>query len=155
MPQYGSVSWFSIGSGNGLSPAWHQAITWTNVVALSIRLLGTNFSEILIRILWFSLTNMYLKSLCANMVAILSRGRWVNFITILHKRHLIALYSKWIFVTLSPTFHYKILNNAKVWKWVKNCFSYPFWNGRVNFVLVCHLVFCQSMGTANVCTNSS
>ena len=36
--------------GNGLSPVQRQAITWTNAGLLSIRLLGTNFGEIRIRI---------------------------------------------------------------------------------------------------------
>ena len=35
-----------IGSDNGLSPDWGQAIIWTNAGILLIRLLGTNFSEI-------------------------------------------------------------------------------------------------------------
>ena len=39
-----------IGSDNGLSPGWHQAIVWTNVAILLIEHLGTNFSEILIEI---------------------------------------------------------------------------------------------------------
>ena len=36
-----------IGSDNGWSPSWRQAIIWTNVGILLIRTLGTNFSEIL------------------------------------------------------------------------------------------------------------
>ena len=32
---YCSVNWVSIGSGNGLSPLWHQAITWTDVDLLN------------------------------------------------------------------------------------------------------------------------
>ena len=47
------VNWVIIDSGNGLSPGLRQAITWTNGL-LSIGLLGTSFSEILIRILSFS-----------------------------------------------------------------------------------------------------
>ena len=30
------VNWVSIGSGNGLSPAWHQTIIWTNAELLWI-----------------------------------------------------------------------------------------------------------------------
>ena len=45
-----SVNWVSIGSGNGLLPVWHQAITWTNADILSKGPSGTNFSEIIIRI---------------------------------------------------------------------------------------------------------
>ena len=55
-----------------------KAITWTNAVLLSIGLLGTNFSENPIRILYFSFKKMYLKMLSAKIVAILSRGRWLN-----------------------------------------------------------------------------
>ena len=50
-----------IGSDNGLSPGQRQAITWTNVGILLIRPLGTNFSEILIKILTFSFKKMHLK----------------------------------------------------------------------------------------------
>ena len=37
-----------IGSDKGLSPGWRQAIIWTSGEILLIRILGTNFSEILI-----------------------------------------------------------------------------------------------------------
>ena len=37
---YVSVNWVIIGSGNGLSPLWCQAITWTNAGLLSIGLLS-------------------------------------------------------------------------------------------------------------------
>ena len=43
----------NIGSDNGLSPGWHQAIIWTNVGILLFRPLGTNFSEIVIEIQTF------------------------------------------------------------------------------------------------------
>ena len=45
----------------GLSPVRRQAITWTNADLLSIRPLGTNFSEILIEIQNFSFTKIHLK----------------------------------------------------------------------------------------------
>ena len=47
-------------SDNGLSPGRRQAIIWTNAGILSIGLLGTHFSEILIKILTFSFTKMRL-----------------------------------------------------------------------------------------------
>ena len=50
-----------IGSDNGLSPGRRQAIIWTNAGILLIRPLGTNFNEILIEILTFSLMKMRLK----------------------------------------------------------------------------------------------
>ena len=50
-----------IGSDNGLSPGRRQAIIWTNAGILLIGPLGTNFSEILIKILLFSFKKMRLK----------------------------------------------------------------------------------------------
>ena len=50
-----------IGSDNGLSPGWYQAIIWTNARILLVGTLGTNFSEILIEIQTFSLKKMRLK----------------------------------------------------------------------------------------------
>ena len=54
-----------IGSDNGLSPGRRQAIIWTNAGILLIGPSGTNFSEILIEILAFSLKKMRLKVLSA------------------------------------------------------------------------------------------
>ena len=51
----------NIGSDNGLSPGRRQAIIWTNAGILLIEPLGTNFSEILIRIQAFSFKKMHLK----------------------------------------------------------------------------------------------
>ena len=48
-------------SDNGLSPDRRQAIIWTNAGLLLIGPLGTNFSEILIKILAFSFKKMRLK----------------------------------------------------------------------------------------------
>ena len=50
-----------IGSDNGLSPGWHQAIIRTNTELLLIGSLGTNYSEILIKICSFSIKKMHLK----------------------------------------------------------------------------------------------
>ena len=50
-----------IDSDNGLSPGRRQAIIWTNAGILLIRPLGTNFSEILIKIHIFSINEMHLK----------------------------------------------------------------------------------------------
>ena len=50
-----------IGSDNGLSPGRRQAIIWTNAWILLIGPLGTNFSEVLIKIHTFSFRKMYLK----------------------------------------------------------------------------------------------
>ena len=50
-----------IGSDNGLSPDWCQAIIWTNAGLLIIGALGTNFSGIFIEIIKFSFKKMHLK----------------------------------------------------------------------------------------------
>ena len=50
-----------IGSDNGLSPGRRQAIIWTNTGILLILTLGTNFSEILIKIHTLSSEKMHLK----------------------------------------------------------------------------------------------
>ena len=50
-----------IGSDNGLSPDRHQAIIWTNDGVSLIGPLGTNFSEIVIKIHTFSFKKMHLK----------------------------------------------------------------------------------------------
>ena len=55
------------GSDNGLSPGRRQAIIWTNVGILSVESLGTNISEIWIKILAFSFKKMHLK---------MSSGKW-------------------------------------------------------------------------------
>ena len=61
----------TIGSDNGLSPVWHQAIICTNVGILSIGPLETNFSEMLrSKIQIFSFKKMHLK---------MSSGKWWPF----------------------------------------------------------------------------
>ena len=55
------MNWVNIGSDNGLLPTQCQAITWTNAGLLSIRFLGTYFSEIWIGILSFSFKKMEMK----------------------------------------------------------------------------------------------
>ena len=59
-----------IGSDNGLLPGRRQAIIWTNAGILLIGTLGTNFSEILIKIYIFSFKKMYLK---------MSSAKWWQF----------------------------------------------------------------------------
>ena len=56
--------------GSGLSPGWHQAIIWTIVGILLIGLLGTNFSEILIKMYTFLFRKMHLE---------MSSGKWQLF----------------------------------------------------------------------------
>ena len=59
-----------IGSDNGLWPGRHQAITWTNVGISLIWPLGSNFSEMLIKIHTFSFKKIHLKMLS---------GKWRPF----------------------------------------------------------------------------
>ena len=67
-----------VGSDNGLSPGRRQAIIWTNVGILSIEYLGTNISEILIKIRSFSLKEKAFENVVRKMGAILSRPQCVN-----------------------------------------------------------------------------
>ena len=71
-----------IGSDNGLLPSWRQAIFWTNTGILLIGPLGTNFSEIFIRIKTFSLMNMYLKVSSAKVAAILPQPQCVKSLSL-------------------------------------------------------------------------
>ena len=57
---YASVIEAIIGSDNGLSPDWRQAIIQTSAGTLSIEPLGTNSSEISIKIQTLLFTKMYL-----------------------------------------------------------------------------------------------
>ena len=61
-----------IGSDNGLSPGRRQAIIWTNAGILLIEPLGTNFSEILVRIQIFLFKKMRLK---------MSSAKWRPFVS--------------------------------------------------------------------------
>ena len=50
-----------IGSGDGLSPDRCQAIIWTNAGILLIAPVGTNFSELLIKVHTYSFSTMHLN----------------------------------------------------------------------------------------------
>ena len=54
-----------IGSDNGLSPGQCQAIIWTNAAIVLIWPVGTNFSEISIKIHIFSFNEMHMNMLSA------------------------------------------------------------------------------------------
>ena len=64
-----------IGSDNGLSPDRRQAIIWTNAWILLIGPLGTNFSEIPIKIHTFSFKKIHLK---------MASAKWRPFCLSLH-----------------------------------------------------------------------
>ena len=74
-----------IGSDNGLSPGRRQAIIWTNAGILLIGPLGTNLSEILIKIHAFSFKKMHFKMLS---------GKWWPFCFSLN---VLTLLSYWTF----------------------------------------------------------
>ena len=60
-----SYIFVNIGWGNGLMPNRQQAYTWFNDDHLSTGPSGTNFSEIWIKIHWFSLNKMHFKMFSA------------------------------------------------------------------------------------------
>ena len=66
MHQYANNHWLN----NGLSPGRRRTITWTNAGTFSIRILGTNFSEILRDINVCSFKKMHLK---------MSSAKWWQF----------------------------------------------------------------------------
>ena len=55
------MDFLTIGSGNGLLPVWHKAITWTNAHLLSIGPFEINSIQILIKVQIFSFQKMQLK----------------------------------------------------------------------------------------------
>ena len=54
-----------IGSDNGLSPSWCQAIIWTNAILLPLGTSGANFSEIFSELHAFSFEKVHLQMLPA------------------------------------------------------------------------------------------
>ena len=67
-----------IGSDNGLSPGWRQAIIFTNAGILLIQNAGTNFREILSEIHTFSLRENAFENIVYEIAAIFSRPRCVK-----------------------------------------------------------------------------
>ena len=75
-----------IGSDNGLAPGWRQANIWTSAGILLIGPLGTNFSEMLIRVKTFSFKKMHLKMssakwrpFCPDLNVLISFSRILDF----------------------------------------------------------------------------
>ena len=93
-----------IGSDNGLSPDRRQAIIWTNAGLLLIGPLGTNFSEILIEILTFSIKKMHLKMSSAKRRPFCLCLNVLNRILYMHRKAFIThfqcafmiLWNRWI-----------------------------------------------------------
>ena len=109
------MNWVSIGSGNGFSPVWRQAITWTNAGILSIGLLTTNFSENRIRILSFSFNKMHSKWSSAIVAAILSRWRWVNSLPLLRFNFL--FYNQWLTLAGWVNIYLMAMNTSNLSLW--------------------------------------
>ena len=91
----------TIGSDNGLSPGRRQAIIWPIAGNIGNGPLGTNFSEILIRIQTFSFKKMHLK---------MSSGKWRTFCLGLNvlthwgpvKHIYICITNPWLFLIIGP-----------------------------------------------------
>ena len=80
----------TIGSDDGLSPGWHQAINWTNAGILLVGRWGTNFINISIQLLAFSFKKMRLK---------VSTAKWWLFFSASMCRdyHLPFLHQHWFY----------------------------------------------------------
>ena len=78
----------NIGSDNGLSPGWRQAIIWTNAGILLIGPLGTNFSGTLIKIYTFLFKKMHMK---------MSSGNWRPCCSGLNVLTLLVLMTEYLF----------------------------------------------------------
>ena len=66
-----------IGSDNSLSPGRRQAITWINAGVVLMGPLGTNFSEILVKIHTFFIQENAIETVVCEMAAIFSRPQYV------------------------------------------------------------------------------
>ena len=112
-----------IGSDNGLSPDRRQAIIWTNDGLLLIGSLGTNFSEISIEILTFSLKKMRLK---------MSSAKWRPFcpgLNVLRVKFWFTdvfemMHKAWSSIKEMPYCFSRSLSNFKVTR-LKNCRLWP------------------------------
>ena len=89
-----------IGSDNDLSPSRRQAIIWTNNGVLLIRILGTNFSNILSEIHAFSFKKMHLK---------MSSAKWRPFCLGLN------VLNGWQYITRRMYYYITIFFHRTVW----------------------------------------
>ena len=141
----------TIGSDNGLSPSRRQAIIWTNAGILLIGPWGTNFSEISIQILTFSLKKMRLnvssekrRPFCLGLNVL----RYIIIILSIHKCHT-QIKSSWNVehvnhLNLMSKFHcYYLLAGFECWasllpRWPQWCFWY---RSIIGYDLCSRLVF--------------
>ena len=117
-----SVDQVSIGSDNGLSPIRCQAIIGTIARILSIGLIGTNFSDILIKIQNFSVTKTHLKKLSAKWQPFCPGGDeltpW-NLVMYVNLWTVLSLLRQWLVTRFSPCHYliYFILYIINIQKW--------------------------------------
>ena len=89
---------------------------------LSIGLLGANFRVVQIRILWFSL-KMHMNLSSAKMVAILSKGRWVNTLTLsdvyvpVNKSFIMACHLLGAKPLFKPVLHVFLAATKQLYEW--------------------------------------
>ena len=95
-----------IGSDNGLSPGWRQAIIWTNAVMLLIGTLVINFNEILMEIHIFSFRKINFKMLS---------GKWRPFCLGLNVLNLPL--KTWKYACISNFYHFL---SEKLGRWLKS-----------------------------------
>ena len=82
-----------IGPDNGLSPGRRQAIIWTNAGILLIRILGTNFSEILIYIHPFKkMSSAKWWQYCFGLNVFKNRLQWILWLLGWFRCYLVQLY---------------------------------------------------------------
>ena len=109
-----------IGSDNGLSPGWHQAIIWTNAGILLIGPLTTKFNEILIKIHTFSFKKIHLKMFVWKMAAILSPASMCEVTTLTNDNpvhwHIYYIYI-YIFILelINKTINTAVTCTVKMW----------------------------------------
>ena len=106
-----------IGSDNGLSPGWRQAITWTNAGILLLGSLRTNFNEIFIEIHMISVKKIHLK---------MSSGKWRPFCLLTHCGLVtlhgdIELSQYWLMWWLVAWRHYAIIRTDINLSWIGSC----------------------------------
>ena len=146
VPIHASANWESIGSDNGLSPIWHQAITWTSDGILLIGPSGTNFSGILIEIHTFSFKKMHLK--------MLSRKEWpfclgLNVLNLgykaiirhsaAHKGKHVFFFSKFIWLSIISLLFLLIRHHLSNWSTRSFEIVWHFWGSTYWEALWCHM----------------
>ena len=125
-----------IGSDNGLSPGWRQAIIWTNAGIVLIGTLGTSFIDILSGIHTFSFKKMYLE---------MSSAKWRPFclgLNVLEMPHgivdLCHHWFRWYLGAFLLPSHY--LNQCwLIVKWT-NILQWNFFYKKIHLQIVCKML---------------